>query len=61
MQGSKALGLPESLLEKNDYDSLGWRQDFIKIYLERDISQHGLHITVQILKRFVMWSTKPER
>jgi predicted AAA+ superfamily ATPase len=30
-------GFPESLLAKNDADSLDWRQAFIRSYLERDV------------------------
>lgn len=30
-------GFPESLLQKNDAQSIAWRQDFIRSYLERDV------------------------
>ena len=32
-------GFPESYLARNDADSLAWRNDFIRTYLERDIPQ----------------------
>lgn len=34
-------GFPESLLANSDSNSLNWRRDFIKTYLERDIPQLG--------------------
>src|SRR5690606_15333110 len=34
-------GFPNSLLAKTDSQSLDWRYDFIKTYLERDIPQLG--------------------
>ena len=45
-------GFPESLLATSDSDSLEWRQDFIKTYLERDIPQLGPRIPAQTLGRF---------
>ncbi len=45
-------GFPESLLSESDDDSLAWRQDFIKTYLERDIPQLGPRIPAQTLERF---------
>lgn len=45
-------GFPESLLSMTDRDSLTWRQDFIKTYLERDIPQLGPRIPAQTLERF---------
>jgi predicted AAA+ superfamily ATPase len=45
-------GFPESLLSASDLDSLEWRQDFIKTYLERDIPQLGPRIPAQTLGRF---------
>src|ERR1700753_673926 len=40
-------GFPESLLAASDKDSLYWRWDFIKTYLERDIPQLGPRIPAQ--------------
>ena len=45
-------GFPESLLAKSDADSLDWRRDFIKTYLERDIPQLGPRIPALTLERF---------
>ncbi len=45
-------GFPESLLAKSDKDSLAWRLDFIKTYLERDIPQLGPLIPAETLERF---------
>jgi predicted AAA+ superfamily ATPase len=45
-------GFPESLLAASDVQSIGWRRDFIKTYLERDIPQLGPRIPAQTLERF---------
>lgn len=45
-------GFPESLLAKSDKQSLEWRKDFIRTYLERDIPQLGPRIPAQTLERF---------
>ena len=45
-------GFPESLLAKSEKDSLAWRRDFIKTYLERDIPQLGPRIPAATLDRF---------
>lgn len=45
-------GFPESLLSNSDRDSLDWRHDFIKTYLERDIPQLGPRIPAETLERF---------
>ena len=45
-------GFPESLLSASDRDSLNWRRNFIKTYLERDIPQLGPRIPAQTLERF---------
>ena len=45
-------GFPESLLAASDRDSLEWRQDFIRTYLERDIPQLGPRIPATTLERF---------
>ena len=44
-------GFPESLLQ-SDANSLDWRFNFIKTYLERDIPQLGPRIPAQTLERF---------
>lgn len=45
-------GFPESLLAASEIDSLEWRRDFIKTYLERDIPQLGPRIPAETLERF---------
>lgn len=45
-------GFPESLLAASDADSLLWRNDFIRSYLERDIPQLGPRIPAETLHRF---------
>jgi len=45
-------GFPDSLLAENDNQSLEWRYDFIKTYLERDIPQLGPRVPATTLERF---------
>jgi len=45
-------GFPESLLAKSDKNSMKWRLDFIKTYLERDVPQLGPRIPAETLERF---------
>ena len=45
-------GFPESLLAMSQKDSIEWRRDFIKTYLERDIPQLGPRIPAETLERF---------
>jgi len=45
-------GFPESLLAASDNQSINWRRDFIRTYLERDIPQLGPRIPAQTLERF---------
>ncbi|HVK48987.1 MAG TPA: ATP-binding protein [Pseudobacter sp.] len=47
-------GFPESLLADSDNNSLAWRLDFIKTYLERDIPQLGPRIPARTLER--LWT-----
>ena len=44
-------GFPESLLARNLPDSVRWRQNFIRTFLERDIPQLGLRIPARSLER----------
>lgn len=44
-------GFPESLLSASDRQSLRWRTDFIRTYLERDIPQLGPRIPAETLRR----------
>lgn len=45
-------GFPESLLAVGDDVSIGWRRDFIRTYLERDIPSLGPRVPAQTLDRF---------
>lgn len=45
-------GFPESLLAASEKNSLIWRRDFIRTYLERDIPQLGPRIPAETLERF---------
>jgi predicted AAA+ superfamily ATPase len=45
-------GFPESLLANTERDSMSWRRDFIKTYLERDIPLLGPRIPAETLERF---------
>ena len=45
-------GFPDSFLAANSSHSLRWRLDFIRTYLERDISQFGPRIATETLRRF---------
>ena len=45
-------GFPGSLLAPDDAQSLRWRRDFIRTYLERDIPQFGKRIPAETLRRF---------
>lgn len=45
-------GFPESLLANSDRQSINWRKNFIKTYLERDIQQIGARIPAETLGRF---------
>ena len=45
-------GFPESLLADTNANSIAWRHDFIRTYLERDIPQLGPRIPAETLNRF---------
>lgn len=45
-------GFPESFIAENDEESLRWRLDFIRTYLERDIPQLGPRVPAEMLRRF---------
>jgi len=47
-------GFPESYLASNDADSLEWRRDFIRTYLERDVPLFGPRIPAETLER--LWT-----
>lgn len=44
-------GFPRSFLADDDAASLSWREDFIRTFLERDISQLGITIPAETLRR----------
>jgi predicted AAA+ superfamily ATPase len=45
-------GFPESLLAGSEENSMEWRNDFIRTYLERDIPQLGPRIPAETIGRF---------
>ncbi|HVN05629.1 MAG TPA: ATP-binding protein [Bryobacteraceae bacterium] len=47
-------GFPESYLASDDRDSLAWRRDFIRTYLERDVPMLGPRIPAETLER--LWT-----
>lgn len=47
-------GLPESFLAADDGDSLAYRQNFIRTYLERDIPAFGVRVPAETLRR--LWT-----
>lgn len=44
-------GFPESVLAKNDEDSIDWRLDFIRTFMERDIPALGFNIPISVIER----------
>lgn len=57
-RGAHALwirgGFPGSFLARNARDSLAWRKNFIRTYLERDIGQFAARVPAETLHR--LWS-----
>jgi predicted AAA+ superfamily ATPase len=47
-------GFPDSFLATDDADSMAWRRDFIRTYLERDIPMFGPRIPSETLGR--LWT-----
>lgn len=45
-------GFPPSFLSGNDQMSCQWREDYIRIFLERDIPALGIRIPAETLRRF---------
>ena len=45
-------GFPDSFLAGDDGQSLTWRENFIRTYLERDVPQFGPRIPAETLRRF---------
>ncbi|RTH34517.1 ATPase [Thermus scotoductus] len=46
-------GFPESFLAPSDAQSLRWRQDFLRTYLEREIPALGGRLPAETLRRFL--------
>jgi predicted AAA+ superfamily ATPase len=46
-------GFPESYLSKSDSNSIIWRENFIRTFIERDIPQLGFQIPALQLRRFL--------
>jgi predicted AAA+ superfamily ATPase len=45
-------GLPRAFLADSETDSMQWRENFIRTFLERDIPQLGITIAAETLRRF---------
>ena len=45
-------GFPDSFLAANDPDSMTFRRNFVRSYLERDVAQFGRRISAETLERF---------
>ena len=45
-------GFPRSFLAESDGDSLEWRKQFVRTFLERDLAQLGFRMSPQVLGRF---------
>ncbi len=47
-------GFPRSYLARSDFQSMQWRSEFIRTFLERDIPQRGIRVPAETLRRFWM-------
>ncbi|WP_232291478.1 ATP-binding protein [Polaromonas sp. JS666] len=45
-------GFPDSFLAQDDRQSLDWRKDLLRTYLERDVPMFGSRIPAETLRRF---------
>ena len=45
-------GFPRSFLAASNADSLGWREDFIQLFLERDLRNFGVQTPPPAMRRF---------
>ena len=45
-------GYPRSLLADSDEAAFGWRQDFIKTFVQRDLPGLGLRVPAETMRRF---------
>src|SRR3989338_212242 len=50
-------GFPKSFLAKNDENSLIWRANYVRTFLEQDIPNFGIRIPAQKLQKFWMMLT----
>lgn len=46
-------GFPESFLATRDAQSLRWRRDFLRTFLERDVPSFGIEVRIPLFERFV--------
>lgn len=47
-------GFPRSYLARSEDESLRWREDFIRTFLERDLGQLGVRVPAPAMRRFWM-------
>lgn len=45
-------GFPQSLTAQSEADSVQWRRDFTRTYLERDVAQFAPRTSAELLRRF---------
>ena len=45
-------GFPDSFLAASDANSLAWRKDLVRTYLERDVPMFGSRVPAETLRRF---------
>ena len=45
-------GFPLSVLAPSDADSLGWREGFLRTFLQRDLPQFGIQVPEPTMRRF---------
>src|SRR6267142_1442254 len=45
-------GLPRSYLARSEAESMRWREDFIRTFLERDLPQLGMRMPAATMRRF---------
>src|SRR3990167_6954936 len=50
-------GFPKSYLAQNEHDSFGWRREYIRTFLERDIPSLGFNLNPQLVRRLWMMLT----
>lgn len=50
-------GFPLSFLAKDEKDSIAWRENFIRTFLERDLRRMGIDLPAATLRRFLLMLT----